>query len=115
MRLRDGRNSDPGSGMEKSRIRDREKHPGSATLSVIIEDESKNLCWLKICLLTLSAGFTRASGIVTSNLSPNIVTVMVQGHAVPMGASLSQLVFRLFECVSVLNQQVLASILQHAQ
>jgi hypothetical protein len=24
--------ADPGSGMEKSRIRDREKHPGSATL-----------------------------------------------------------------------------------
>jgi hypothetical protein len=33
MRIRDpgGKNSDPGSGMEKSRIRDREKHPGSAT------------------------------------------------------------------------------------
>jgi hypothetical protein len=26
------KNPDPGSGMEKSRIRDREKHPGSATL-----------------------------------------------------------------------------------
>ncbi len=32
MRIRDGDNSDPGSGMEKSRIRD--KHPGSATLDV---------------------------------------------------------------------------------
>ena len=30
MRIRDGDSSDPGSGMEKSRIRD--KHPGSATL-----------------------------------------------------------------------------------
>jgi hypothetical protein len=30
MRIRDGNNSDPGSGMEKSRIRD--KYPGSATL-----------------------------------------------------------------------------------
>jgi hypothetical protein len=30
MRIRDGKNSDPGSGMEKSRIRD--KHPRSATL-----------------------------------------------------------------------------------
>jgi hypothetical protein len=28
--IRDGKKSDPGSGMEKSRIRD--KHPGSATL-----------------------------------------------------------------------------------
>ncbi len=31
MRIRDGDSSDPGSGMEKSRIRD--KHPGSATLN----------------------------------------------------------------------------------
>jgi hypothetical protein len=30
MRIRDGNNSDPGSGIEKSRIRD--KHPGAATL-----------------------------------------------------------------------------------
>jgi hypothetical protein len=30
MRIRDGDSSDPGSGMEKSRIRD--KHPGSAIL-----------------------------------------------------------------------------------
>jgi hypothetical protein len=30
MRIRDGKNSDPGSGMKKIRIRD--KHPGSATL-----------------------------------------------------------------------------------
>jgi hypothetical protein len=32
MRIRDRKDSNPGSGMEKSRIRDREKHPGSATL-----------------------------------------------------------------------------------
>jgi hypothetical protein len=31
MRIRDGKNSDPRSGMEKIRIRD--KHPGSATMS----------------------------------------------------------------------------------
>jgi hypothetical protein len=33
MRIRDGDSSDPGSGMEKSRIRD--QHPGSATLDTI--------------------------------------------------------------------------------
>ncbi len=59
---------DPGWKKVESGIRDREKHPGSATLSVIIEDESKNLCWLKICLLTLSAAFTY--GKPAPNLSP---------------------------------------------
>jgi hypothetical protein len=33
MRIRDGDSSDPGSGLEKRRIRD--KHPGSATLLVL--------------------------------------------------------------------------------
>jgi hypothetical protein len=32
--LRDGKNSDPGSGMEKIRIRD--KHPGSATSATLL-------------------------------------------------------------------------------
>ncbi len=35
MRIRDGVSSDPGSGMGKSRIRD--KHPGSATLDLCLE------------------------------------------------------------------------------
>ncbi len=56
IRIRDGKKSNPGL----------EKHPGSATLSVIVEDESKSLCWL--CLLTLSAAFTY--GIPAPNLSP---------------------------------------------
>ncbi len=34
MRIRDGDSSDPGSWMEKSRIRD--KHPGSATLQAMV-------------------------------------------------------------------------------
>jgi hypothetical protein len=38
MRIRDEKNSDPGSGMEKSRIRNPEKHPGSATLVSVIEE-----------------------------------------------------------------------------
>ena len=47
MRIRDGDSSDPGSGMEKSRIRD--KHPGSATLI---------LCFsIFICDLDLSSFF----------------------------------------------------------
>jgi hypothetical protein len=39
MRIRDGDSSDPGSGMEKSRIRD--KHPGSATLLDLIGSGSE--------------------------------------------------------------------------
>ncbi len=35
MWTRDGKNSDPGSLMEKSRIRD--KHPGSATMPLIVK------------------------------------------------------------------------------
>jgi hypothetical protein len=45
MRIWDGKNSDPGSGMEKSRIRDPEKHPGSATLAKMIwSDLDSRLC-----------------------------------------------------------------------
>ncbi len=47
MRIRDGKNSDPGSGMGKIRVRDKhpgilDKHPGSPTLhfsSVRVPDE----------------------------------------------------------------------------
>jgi hypothetical protein len=47
MRIRDGDSSDPGSGMKKSRIRD--KHPGSATLLKFLGSEySHKLYNLKV-------------------------------------------------------------------
>jgi hypothetical protein len=52
MGIRDGDSSDPGSGMEKSRIRD--KHPGSATLantkgSMAIIDQLGNIYKIDCC------------------------------------------------------------------
>ncbi len=54
MRIRDGDSSDPGSGMEKSRIRD--KHPGSATLPVTISRREKTNIFHQIenCLFFLT-------------------------------------------------------------
>ncbi len=46
MRIRDGKNLGPGSGMKKSRIRD--KHPGSATLSMSMPGTCWN-CFKLLC------------------------------------------------------------------